>query len=84
MVLTGYNVRMSGQDVGRGTFSHRHAMLVDQDTDQMCIPLNDIIPDQQGHLEVRTTHAEIDRQTDRQIYLFDKKYIHCEIVQFWK
>jgi 2-oxoglutarate dehydrogenase complex dehydrogenase (E1) component-like enzyme len=26
----GFNVRISGQDVGRATFSHRHAMLVDQ------------------------------------------------------
>ena len=26
----GFNVRVSGQDVGRATFSHRHAMLVDQ------------------------------------------------------
>lgn len=28
----GYHVRISGQDVGRGTFSQRHAMLVDQST----------------------------------------------------
>lgn len=28
----GYNVRLSGQDVGRGTFSQRHVMLVDQST----------------------------------------------------
>ena len=27
----GYNVRISGQDVGRATFAHRHAMLVDQE-----------------------------------------------------
>ena len=26
----GFNVRISGQDVGRATFAHRHAMLVDQ------------------------------------------------------
>lgn len=32
LLYQGYNVRISGQDVGRGTFSHRHAMLVDQST----------------------------------------------------
>jgi probable 2-oxoglutarate dehydrogenase E1 component DHKTD1 len=32
----GYNVRLSGQDVGRGTFSQRHAILVDQSTGGMC------------------------------------------------
>lgn len=26
----GYSVRLSGQDVGRATFSHRHAALNDQ------------------------------------------------------
>lgn len=26
----GYNVRISGQDVERGTFSHRHAILRDE------------------------------------------------------
>lgn len=30
LLYQGYNVRISGQDIGRGTFSHRHAMLVDQ------------------------------------------------------
>jgi 2-oxoglutarate dehydrogenase E1 component len=30
----GYEVRMSGQDVGRGTFSHRHAVLRDEVTDK--------------------------------------------------
>ena len=33
MILDGNDVRMSGQDVRRGTFSHRHAVLRDEDTD---------------------------------------------------
>lgn len=32
LLYQGYNVRISGQDIGRGTFSHRHAMLIDQST----------------------------------------------------
>ncbi|HSK13701.1 MAG TPA: hypothetical protein VK907_10830, partial [Phnomibacter sp.] len=32
--LQGFEVRMSGQDVGRGTFSHRHAVLRDEVTDK--------------------------------------------------
>ncbi|CAO3659061.1 unnamed protein product [Rhizopus stolonifer] len=33
-------VRISGQDVGRGTFSQRHAMFVCQETERTVIPLN--------------------------------------------
>ncbi|KAI2648519.1 putative 2-oxoglutarate dehydrogenase E1 component DHKTD1, mitochondrial [Labeo rohita] len=40
------------QDVGRGTFSQRHAMVVCQETNDMYIPLNHISPEQKGHLEV--------------------------------
>lgn len=36
----GFNVRLSGEDVGRGTFAQRHAMLVDQQTNEIFIPLN--------------------------------------------
>ncbi|MEE3239986.1 MAG: 2-oxoglutarate dehydrogenase E1 component [Pseudomonadota bacterium] len=35
----GYPVRITGQDVGRGTFSHRHAVLHDQQTAETYIPL---------------------------------------------
>lgn len=52
MTMTGYDVRISGQDVGRGTFSHRHCMLVDQDTDAIYIPLNHMYENQQNYLEV--------------------------------
>ncbi len=48
----GYNVRLSGQDVGRGTFSHRHVMIVDQNTEEAYIPLNHISAEQSGFLEV--------------------------------
>lgn len=39
----GYPVRITGQDVGRGTFSHRHAVLHDQSTAEVCIPLENAI-----------------------------------------
>ncbi|KAL3874391.1 hypothetical protein ACJMK2_037417 [Sinanodonta woodiana] len=52
LMAQGYHVRISGQDVGRGTFSHRHCMLVDQETDEICVPLNHIDPSQTGFLEV--------------------------------
>lgn len=38
----GYPVRLSGQDVGRGTFSHRHAIMYDQTNEQKYIPLQHI------------------------------------------
>ena len=42
LLKEGYGVRLSGQDCGRGTFSHRHSVLVDQDTEQRYVPLNNI------------------------------------------
>ncbi|KAH9478201.1 putative 2-oxoglutarate dehydrogenase E1 component DHKTD1, mitochondrial [Psilocybe cubensis] len=41
LLLEGNDVRISGQDVGRGTFSHRHAMLVNQQNEGVIVPLND-------------------------------------------
>ncbi|KAK1338702.1 hypothetical protein QTO34_019359 [Cnephaeus nilssonii] len=52
LLAQGYNVRLSGQDVGRGTFSQRHAMVVCQKTDDTYIPLNHMDPHQKGFLEV--------------------------------
>src|SRR5437762_7498501 len=42
----GTHVRLSGQDSGRGTFSHRHAVLVDQETEQHYVPIDHVSPGQ--------------------------------------
>ena len=52
LLYQGWNVRISGQDVGRATFAHRHAMLVDQNTNEIYIPLNDMVKEHQGRLEI--------------------------------
>jgi 2-oxoglutarate dehydrogenase E1 component len=39
LLSEGYGVRLSGQDSGRGTFSHRHAVWVDQNSEAKYIPL---------------------------------------------
>jgi 2-oxoglutarate dehydrogenase E1 component len=46
LLLEGFPVRLSGQDSGRGTFSQRHAVLYDQDTEARHIPLTNIAPEQ--------------------------------------
>ena len=38
----GFNVRISGQDVERGTFSHRHAVLKSEDSEEEYLPLNNV------------------------------------------
>ena len=40
----GTHVRMSGQDSGRGTFSQRHAVLVDQETEERYVPIDHVSP----------------------------------------
>lgn len=51
LCLEGHRVRLSGQDCGRGTFSHRHAALYDQTTEEKFVPLAHIDPNQ-GKFEV--------------------------------
>jgi 2-oxoglutarate dehydrogenase E1 component len=50
LVASGYAVRITGQDAGRGTFTHRHAVLHDQNREKWdsgtYIPLQNISPDQ--------------------------------------
>jgi 2-oxoglutarate dehydrogenase E1 component len=69
LLLEGNHVRLTGQDVERGTFSHRHAALVDQTNGSKYVPLNHIAkftsaslpsskdpaPETQGELTVRNS-----------------------------
>ncbi|MDP9195171.1 MAG: 2-oxoglutarate dehydrogenase E1 component [Pseudomonadota bacterium] len=52
LLLEDIPVRLSGQDCGRGTFSHRHAVLRDQTTEAEDRPVNRIAKNQKAHLEV--------------------------------
>ena len=51
LLLDGKDVRMSGQDVQRGTFSHRHAVLRDENTDEQYNRLSRL-PDAKGQFRI--------------------------------
>ena len=42
LLLEGHNVRISGQDVQRGTFSHRHAIIKSDDSEEEIVLLNNV------------------------------------------
>ena len=52
LLMAGTPVRLSGQDSGRGTFSHRHAVLADHRTGVEYVPLNHVAPGKQAEFEV--------------------------------
>ena len=45
LLLEGHPIRMSGQDVRRGTFSNRHAVVVDKETGADLFPLRSLVKD---------------------------------------
>ncbi|MBN2806355.1 MAG: 2-oxoglutarate dehydrogenase E1 component [Prolixibacteraceae bacterium] len=51
LALDGYPVRLSGQDSQRGTFAHRHAVLVEEDTGEKYFLMNKIKPGQK-HIHI--------------------------------
>ena len=55
ILMEGKDVRMSGQDVKRGTFSHRHAVIMDEKTNT---PFNRLskISDKQGRFMIYNSH----------------------------
>ena len=52
LLKEGFDVRLSGQDVERGTFSHRHALLIAEESEDEVILLNKISPKNQGKFSV--------------------------------
>jgi 2-oxoglutarate dehydrogenase E1 component len=55
LLLEGIPVRLSGQDCGRGTFSHRNSVILDMNTEAQHVPLNTLAP-KQARYEVINSH----------------------------
>ncbi len=58
LVTEGHPVRLSGQDVERGTFVQRHSVLHDQETDERYTPLNNLDPDQARYEVINSMLSE--------------------------
>ncbi len=58
LIDQGYQVRLSGQDAGRGTFSHRHATLHDQSRPRTHIPLQYVGASQSDFLVINSLLSE--------------------------
>jgi 2-oxoglutarate dehydrogenase E1 component len=55
LMVEGYNVRMSGQDVERGTFSHRHAVVKSENSENEFI-LHNHIEGAKGKMQIYNSH----------------------------
>ena len=55
LISEGYDIRFSGQDVQRGTFSHRHAVIKNEETEEEYVPLNNI-KSQNGQMRIYNSH----------------------------
>ncbi|ROQ89606.1 2-oxoglutarate dehydrogenase E1 component [Desulfosoma caldarium] len=58
LLLEGHPVRLSGQDCGRGTFSHRHAILYDVQSEETYVPLNHLAATQAPFVVVNSSLSE--------------------------
>ncbi|MDH4284057.1 MAG: 2-oxoglutarate dehydrogenase E1 component [Gallionellaceae bacterium] len=62
LLTEGYPVRLSGQDCGRGTFFHRHAVLHDQNRvsrhEGLHVPLSNLEPGQADFIVINSTLSE--------------------------
>jgi len=52
ILMQGYNIRISGQDVQRGTFSHRHAILKSEESEEEIVLLDNIDSETKGTFNV--------------------------------
>ena len=55
LLSEGFNLRLDGQDVERGTFSHRHAVIVDQKTEEKYMPLSTLVPSKSKRLQIENS-----------------------------
>ncbi len=58
LVSDNFHVRLSGQDVGRGTFFHRHAVVVNQNNGETYVPLRNVEHDRAKFLVINSLLSE--------------------------
>ncbi len=58
LLEAGYVVRVSGQDSGRGTFFHRHAVVLNQTNGNTCLPLQHVSNNQADFLVINSLLSE--------------------------
>ncbi|MCP4120445.1 MAG: 2-oxoglutarate dehydrogenase E1 component [Bacteroidetes bacterium] len=82
ILLEGKDVRMSGQDVKRGTFSHRHAMIYDENTGEEYNRLNYFVEeDKQGKFRSFNSHL-----SEYAVLGFEYGYsvTHPDVLTIWE
>lgn len=75
LIVEGNHVRLSGQDVERGTFSHRHSVIHDQQTGEQYCPLDHILMNQDEEL-FTVSNRSVVLLTDFTLFFFVK---HLEV-----
>ncbi|HZG27469.1 2-oxoglutarate dehydrogenase E1 component [Ensifer adhaerens] len=58
LCLDGHKIRLSGQDCERGTFSQRHSVLYDQETEERYVPLANLSPTQARYEVINSMLSE--------------------------
>lgn len=59
LVREGFPVRLAGQDCERGTFSQRHSVIIDQETEKRWTPLKHLSPDQSRFEVINSMLSEV-------------------------
>jgi 2-oxoglutarate dehydrogenase E1 component len=62
LVLEGTNVRLSGQDSGRGTFSHRHALMYDTNNGAVWCPLAELRSEKKADAKFEVFDSSLSEQ----------------------
>lgn len=73
LVSQGRRIRLSGQDSGRGTFSQRHLMLRDHQSQEFYLPLNRLSPNGQALFEVYNSTL-----SEASVMAFEFGYAHAD------
>ena len=81
LLLDGIAVRISGQDARRGTFSHRHAVLRDTQTEDRYIPLNHMRTVSENPLEAGRPGTD-GRPTQAKLCVYDSPLSEMGVLAF--